>query len=229
MDNEEKMKMQEQIEMQLHEQYAKNNNANVSSIVTLFVTMLASVGAYGYVFLHSENLADFENEIDLIMQYNSGKFSFVVLLVVAIAAIVVLMMIAYICVSLGCRQRKEQFIIYAIRRKYYYGDMRDTKIYPNRYDPFGKRGLKMVQSPYDYFIRCIMVAIFLIALSLLFRFMAFYPQLMLWLMLSGVLIAGVVSFFFLFSNSVQSMMLCKWEKEIMERENEYASIKPKDL
>lgn len=229
MDNEEKMKMQEQIEMQLHEQYAKNNNANVSSIVTLFVTMLASVGAYGYVFLHSENLADFENEIDLIMQYNSGKFSFVALLVVAIAAIVVLMMIAYICVSLGCRQRKEQFIIYAIRRKYYYGDMRDTKIYPNRYDPFGKRGLKMVQSPYDYFIRCIMVAIFLIALSLLFRFMAFYPQLMLWLMLSGVLIAGVVSFFFLFSHSVQSMMLCKWKKEIMERENEYASIKPKKL
>lgn len=83
----------------------------------------------------------------------------------------------------------------------------------------------MVQSPYDYFIRCIMVAICLIALSLLFRFMAFYPQ----LMLSGVLIAGVVSFFFLFSHSVQSMMLCKWEKEIMERENEYASIKPKDL
>lgn len=225
MDNEEKMKMQEQIEMQLHEQYAKNNNANVSSVVTLFVTMLASVGAYGYVFLHSEILDDFEYEIDSTTLYDSEKFSFVALLLVAIAAIVVLIMIAYICVSLGCRQRKEQFIIYAIRRKYYYGDMRDTKIYPNRYTPFGKRGLKMVQSPYDYFIRCIMVAICLIALSLLFRFMAFYPQ----LMLSGVLIAGVVSFFFLFSHSVQSMMLCKWEKEIMERENEYASIKPKDL
>ncbi len=229
MDNEEKMKMQEQIEMQLHEQYAKNNNANVSSVVTLFVTMLASVGAYGYVFLHSEILDDFEYEIDSTTLYDSGKFSFVALLLVAIAAIVVLIMIAYICVSLGCRQRKEQFIIYAIRRKYYYGDMRDTKIYPNRYNPFGKRGLKMVQSPYDYFIRCIMVAICLIALGLLFRIMAFYPQLMLWLMLSGVLIAGVVSFFFLFSHSVQSMMLCKWEKEIIERENEYASIKPKDL
>lgn len=229
MDNEEKMKMQEQIEMQLHEQYAKNNNANVSSIVTLFVTMLALVGAYGYVFLHSEIPANFEYEFDLTTLYDSGQFSFVALLIVANAAIVVLLMIAYICVSLGCRQRKEQFIIYAIRRKYYCGDMRDTKIYPNRYDPFGKRGLKMVQSPYDYFIRCIMVAICLIALSLLFRFMAFYPQLMLWLMLSGVLIAGVVSFFFLFSHSVQSMILCKWKKEIMERENEYASIKPKDL
>lgn len=229
MDNEEKMKMQEQIEMQLHEQYAKNNNANVSSVMALFVTMLASVGAYGYVFLYSENLANFEYEFDLTTLYDSGQFSFVALLLVAIAAIVVLIMIAYICVSLGCRQRKEQFIIYAIRRKYYYGDMRDTKIYPNRYDPFEKRGLKMVQSPYDYFIRCIMVAICLIALSLLFRIMAFYPQLMLWFMLSGVLIAGVVSFFFLFSHRVQSMMLCKWKKEIMERENEYASIKPKDL
>lgn len=229
MDNKEKMKMQEQIEMQLHEQYAKNNNANVSSVVTLFVTMLASVGAYGYVFLYSENLANFEYEIDLTMLYDSGHFSFVALLLVAIAAIVVLIMIAYICVSLGCRQRKEQFIIYAIRRKYYYGDMRDTKIYPNRYDPFEKRGLKMVQSPYDYFIRCIMVAICLIALSLLFRIMAFYPQLMLWLMLFGVLIAGVVSLFFLFSHNVQSMILCKWEKDIMERENEYASIRPKDL
>lgn len=229
MDNEEKMKMQEQIEMQLHEQYAKDNNANVSSVMALFVTMLASVGAYGYVFLYSENLANFEYEFDLTTLYDSGQFSFVALLLVAIAAIVVLIMIAYICVSLGCRQRKEQFIIYAIRRKYYYGDMRDTKIYPNRYDPFEKRGLKMVQSPYDYFIRCIMVAICLIALSLLFRIMAFYPQLMLWFMLSGVLIAGVVSFFFLFSHRVQSMMLCKWKKEIMERENEYASIKPKDL
>lgn len=104
MDNEEKMKMQEQIEMQLHEQYAKNNNANVSSIVTLFVTMLASVGAYGYVFLHSEIPANFEYEFDLTTLYDSGQFSFVALLIVANAAIVVLLMIAYICVSLGCRQ-----------------------------------------------------------------------------------------------------------------------------
>lgn len=229
MDNEEKMKMQEQIEMQLHEQYAKNNNANVGNVVILFVTMLASVGSYGYVFLHSKNLVDSANCIAFVTLYESGSYSLFALLIVAIAAIAVLLMIVYICISLGCRQRMEQFIIYAIRRKYYGNDMNNPKVFPNRYDPFKKRGLKMVQSPYDYFVRCTMVVIFSIALSLLFRFMEFHPQLLLWLMLSMVLILGVLSILFLFCHGVQSIMLRKWENEISDREKEYVSIRPKDI
>lgn len=46
--------MQSEMEKQLHEQYSINNNANTGSIVTLFVAMLASVGAYGYVYLHTK-------------------------------------------------------------------------------------------------------------------------------------------------------------------------------
>ena len=44
--------MTQKLELQLHEQYAINNNANLSSIVTLICTILVIFGSYGYVFVH---------------------------------------------------------------------------------------------------------------------------------------------------------------------------------
>lgn len=227
--------MQQQMELQLHEQYAINNNANVSSIAALFVTMLASVGAYGYVFLHSVNECSC---------CDSSSFTLFDLLATAFATIAVLMMIIYLCISLGCRQRMEQFIIYAIRKKYYDDDTQYSRIFPKEYHPFEKEGLNMVQSPYDYFIRCTVVAIILIAVSVLLKFVPEYP---LWLIALGMLIASIaliISFTFLFgfgtkkcrlyklmNNISQKLMnkiiLYKWENKIKEREEEYKSIKPK--
>lgn len=61
--------MQSEMEKQLHEQYAINNNANTGSIVTLFVAMLASVGAYGFVYLHTINAFSGESGIFISRKY----------------------------------------------------------------------------------------------------------------------------------------------------------------
>lgn len=50
-DNEE---MQQELEKQLHEQYAINNNANLGSIIVLLTALIAVFGAYGYIYLHSK-------------------------------------------------------------------------------------------------------------------------------------------------------------------------------
>ena len=45
--------MEQELEKQLHEQYAINNNANLSSVIALLVSLFAAIGAYGYVFIHT--------------------------------------------------------------------------------------------------------------------------------------------------------------------------------
>ena len=45
-------KMQQEMLLQLHQQYAVNNNAKLESAVSLIVGLIAVIGAYGYVFLH---------------------------------------------------------------------------------------------------------------------------------------------------------------------------------
>jgi hypothetical protein len=42
-----------ELERQLHEQYAINNNSNLSSIIALMTALLAIFGVYGYVFIHT--------------------------------------------------------------------------------------------------------------------------------------------------------------------------------
>ena len=39
--------MQQQMELQLHEQYAINNNAYLKSIIALFIGLFAAIGFYG--------------------------------------------------------------------------------------------------------------------------------------------------------------------------------------
>lgn len=150
--------MQKKMELQLHEQYAINNNSNLSSAMVLFVAMLAVVGAYGYVYIHSDGkFVDCRNVGDL--------YSLNALMFTAIATIVVLLCIIYLCISFGCRQRREQFIIYAIRRKYYGYGIDFDEIFPPQYKPMDKEGLSNVQSPYDNFIRCSLIVIITVLVS----------------------------------------------------------------
>lgn len=105
--------MQKKLELQLHEQYSINNNSNLSSALILFVAMLAVVAAYGYVYLHSDCEMMWEWTPLMI---DKDTYSAKALLLTATATILVLELIVYLCISFGCRQRREQFIIYAIRR-----------------------------------------------------------------------------------------------------------------
>ena len=138
--------MQQKMELQLHEQYAINNNAYLSSIVTLLVGLLAAIGAYGYVFLHSTNY--FEDVVYL----PSIKYSLTQLSYALVGAVFVTDVIMCLCIYQGIAQRCEQFIAYTIRYKYGKKDF-INEIFPPQYYPFGKKGLKIVQGFYGEFVK----------------------------------------------------------------------------
>jgi len=73
-----------------------------------------------------------------------------------------LIIIFYLSAYLGTSQRKEQFITYAIRRKYYEqsGENNDyNKIFPSNYHPFKKTKSEFIQGLYGE-ICCILKILF---------------------------------------------------------------------
>lgn len=161
--------MQQQMELQLHEQYAINNNANLNSIIILIVGLFAALGSYGYVFLHSANY--FEDVINL---NDSIKYSLTQLTYALIGAAFVIEMMIYICMYQGVAQRCEQFIIYAIRCNYGKKDFIEN-IFPSGYNPFNKKRLEIVQGLYGELIKIGIGALILIILSYCYKiFMNIY-------------------------------------------------------
>lgn len=135
-------------ESQLHEQYAINCNTNLSSIISLVTFALAIVGTYGYVFIYSslEYSSTFCN--NFLESYNGERiFTLDVLILITIASIAVLAFLQYICAEQGFKQRKEQFVIFALRWKSYRcNPMTLTpRIYPKGYHPFGKQDISIIQ------------------------------------------------------------------------------------
>lgn len=90
--------------MHIHEQFAVNNTSTFGSLITLFVAMVASLGAYGYYTI----------ELIKISSVSSRH----VLIFVTTSCVVVLSIIAYISLYQGYRYRKEQKIIDKIRKHY---------------------------------------------------------------------------------------------------------------
>ncbi len=140
--------MRRKMELQLHQQYAENNNANLGSTIALIVALLAVFYGYGYVYLHSTNC--FYQS----WQMMSGcRFTLNALLLTGVATMFVIGVLYYICFSQGIKQRMEQFITFAIRYKYYskpsdaslyvsYKSIEDkmtydyNRIFPKGYHPF---------------------------------------------------------------------------------------------
>lgn len=143
------------MEEQLHEQYAINNNANLSSIVALVVALIAVIGCYGYVFVHSTLC--FSCSFDVLYNNSTNLYTLDVLLLAYLASVVVLSVLSCLCIYQGIAQRKEQFIIYSIRKKNGF----DFDLLPSYYTPFDKKGLKIVQGLYGELIK-IFVFIFVI-------------------------------------------------------------------
>ncbi len=138
--------MQQKLELQLHEQYAINNNATLSSMLSLFVSMLATLGGYGYVFINSTN-RHLSHPVSATREiYTTDDLIFT-----TIAATIVLTAISGLCISTGYKGRMEQFVVYAIRKKYY-TKPEYYKVFPNGYQPF-KKGCytSPIQDPYNTF------------------------------------------------------------------------------
>lgn len=139
--------MQQELESQLHEQYAINNNSNLSSIITLFVTMLAVLGAYGHIFIHSSYVFGFD------IMFKSSNYTLDALLIVAMASLIIITIMKHICLYQGFHQRYEQFVTYAIRFKYYKQKPENIRprLFPDNYSPFYKNDKDIPQGLYGEF------------------------------------------------------------------------------
>ena len=149
------------IEKQLHEQYAVNNNAYLSSVISFLVGLFGAIGAYGYVLIHA--FPDYGDNI---------VYSPVQLFLTMTGSLFVLTIISCICMFQGIAQRREQFITYAIRVKHIENVGADNSIFPQNYSPFDKRGLDMVQGLYGEFLKmviCVQLLIFVSAIMYLFQ------------------------------------------------------------
>ena len=138
-----------EFEKQLHEQYAINNNAILRSVIVLACALIVVIGYFGYVFVNST--AEFSNGF-FRLRNDDGGFFMDVLLCSYVASSFILFVLARLCIYQGIAQRKEQFITYAIRKKYNIDERRDKenngKVLPKDYHPFNKSKRDVIQGLY---------------------------------------------------------------------------------
>ena len=139
-----------ELEKQLHEQYAVNNNSNAGTLISLISALLISFTGYGYV----------------MYRYRIGECTDIAIVNLAAIVVMAVMMLLY-CISLhlGAGQRMEQFITFGIRAKYYQNQVEQYKsIFPKGYMPFGKKYCDFVQGLYNMWTKVLIITIFDIAI-----------------------------------------------------------------
>lgn len=218
--------MREELELQLHEQYAVNNNANLGSIISLVVGVIAVLWAFGYVYLYSS----LDKAASLGSLVSSGeKYSLDALIMTADAAIFVLAILFLICLNRGAYQRKEQFIIHTIRWQYFqeFNKGKDleqpkklAKIFPKGYNPYGKNKCDFVQDVF-WLMMVTFVVLTVIILVLTTSKIANQVDRTIGLIIISVILVMLLAF-------------CCWQKwqkafeKYKELEKEYEEYKPEE-
>lgn len=147
--------MQQEMELQLHEQYAINNNANLSSVITLLAALFAVFCAYGWVYVNK-----------------------VCLLAHVFAAVCFVLSLMYcICLCVGVGQRRDQFIIDAIRKKYNSDKIKKCRskdgviyaslengLFPMGYTPFAKTTWNTIPGVFGVVTKAIVAAFVLLSI-----------------------------------------------------------------
>lgn len=155
MDKTQEMTPQFELEKQLHEQYAVNNNSKSGTLTSLIGSFLIVMTGYGYVlyqYFTGEHIAD------EFVQF------------VAIVAAAVMTLLYFICVYLGVDQRMEQFVTFAIRIKHYNltNDMKEYRdVYPDKYHPCRKTFCNFVQGLYNLLSKALLLVVAFIIYSCL--------------------------------------------------------------
>ena len=162
------MSLKEDFVKQLHEQYAINNNAHLSSVISLMVAMLAVFYGFGYMFVYSSIY--FSSDFKFVV--NNGIYTLDAFVFTAMATNIVLSIMISVCLYQGFAGRYEQFITYAIRKKYGLIDDLDDKysIFPSYYQPFFKQGLEIPQGLFGLFVKIFIGLAVLIQLIVLMKF-----------------------------------------------------------
>lgn len=104
--------MSQEMQLQIHEQYAINNNNTLQTLVTLMGSLLLVFGGLGYVFINSSR--EFSNNWEFIKQQN--VFYYDAVLVAGEASLMILWIIHKLCIAIGQKERKELLMINKIRR-----------------------------------------------------------------------------------------------------------------
>jgi len=130
-----------ELESQLHEQYAINNNANVGSFVTFLVALLALFGFFGYTYVFSSNEFSLNGKL-----IKDGIMTLDVFLLFSIIVIGMLFFLSLISLHLGYSSRSNQIIIDRIRDRYF--EKNKKIIFGSSYSPKGKTWSSFIQ---DYF------------------------------------------------------------------------------
>ena len=153
----------DKIYLQLHEQYAINNNANLSTIMTLVIALIGVIGYYGSVFIQTTN--EFKGNLFDLYIPNQCQYFIEALILVYLASISILAVLFCLCTYQGIAQRKEQFIIHAIRMRYEIGV---GKLLPKEYHPFDKKWFQPIQGLYGELVKIfIVVFVVLTAITVL--------------------------------------------------------------
>lgn len=131
-----------ELEKQLHEQYAINNNANTKTFVSFIVALFALFGFYGYIFVFSDfsfsTNGHFVREVDGIR-----LFSLEVFYLMAFVVNGILFFLSILALNLGHGQRRDHIINHNIRKKYYMTEGGDSdaaygKVFGTEYNPSDK-------------------------------------------------------------------------------------------
>lgn len=151
-----KKSRQFELEKQLHEQYAINNNASVGSFVSFITTLFVLFGSFGYVFVNSTNT--FSVNGDLIQ---NGLYTLDVFLSFSIVIIGLLTFLSLLSLHLGYTNRINQLIIENIRKKAFYNNEYYT-VFGKNYSANSKNWFTFTQSYFNLFYWLFISAEFII-------------------------------------------------------------------
>jgi uncharacterized protein with PQ loop repeat len=136
---EEHEKNEEELENQLHRQYAENDNSRSGVFTSFIIGIVALFGFYGYVFVSTNN-------------QKRWNFDMQEFLLMSFITIGILFFLAILALNLGYSLRRDHFIVYNIRKKRYSWNKIEMKeIFGKLYKPSGKGFWEFIIDFYNLF------------------------------------------------------------------------------
>jgi uncharacterized protein with PQ loop repeat len=114
-----------ELENQLHQQLAENDNNRISTLITFIVGIIALFGFYGYVYVYTNSCKhpEFNIEIFLLMSF---------------VTIGILCFLSILTLNLGYSFRRDQLIVHVIRKNRCKKEPERGKIFDEIYSPIKK-------------------------------------------------------------------------------------------
>lgn len=136
MDDKDKKELSNELLAQFHGQYAENYNSSASTLVAFLTAIAAAFAIFGYTF----------------QQFITGQTAtaFIIFKGGCVVVNILFTLIAIIAIELGWHSRRDQFIIYKIRRKKML-DSEYREIFPDNYIPDGKGFFSFIPGIFNIF------------------------------------------------------------------------------